>query len=198
VAWSVPGGVTQAIWSRTRLLESGLFCRTHEPEGLDNLFAVGMFINLACGPVAEFVLVICRNRIAEHQRVNDPDCSWLHCQTPHQMHRPSEKAPCMPHANSYRGGGSRTMRKGTRPQAKSNLRTVWCVNPLACGAEYRDDCRVYSIHFFAARAGRRRKPSGRKRPRCSLKSCPVARANSLNCRVVTGGPRCTTAGRNSR
>ena len=41
-----------------------------------------MLVNLARGPVGEFMLVMCRNRIAEHQRVNDPDCAWLHCLPP--------------------------------------------------------------------------------------------------------------------
>ena len=59
-----------------------LFCRTHELESVDDLFAVRMLVNLASGSVGEFVLVVCRNRITEHQHVNDPDCTWLHCLPP--------------------------------------------------------------------------------------------------------------------
>ena len=74
---------------RLKLIHS--FCRTHELECLDNLFAVRMLVNLARGPIGEFVRVVCWNRIAGHQRVNDPDCTWLHC-LPHPD-RPSETAP---------------------------------------------------------------------------------------------------------
>ena len=70
----------QALQSRARIRR--LFCRTHELERIDNLFAVLMLVNLARGTVSEFMLVMCRNRIAEHQRVNDPDCTWLHCLPP--------------------------------------------------------------------------------------------------------------------
>ena len=55
-----------------------LFRRADELESLDNLFAVRMLVNLARGPVGEFMLIMCRNRIAEHQRVYDPDCARLH------------------------------------------------------------------------------------------------------------------------
>lgn len=55
-----------------------LFRRAHELEGFDNLLAIRMLVNLARGPVGEFMLVMCRNRIAEHQRVDDPDCARLH------------------------------------------------------------------------------------------------------------------------
>src|SRR5262245_44909961 len=56
--------------------------RAHKLEGFDYLFAIRMLVNLARGTVGEFMLVMCRNRIAEHQRVNDPDCTWLHCLPP--------------------------------------------------------------------------------------------------------------------
>src|SRR5262249_48754943 len=71
-----------------------LFCRTHELEGFDNLFAVRVLVNLAGGPVGEFVPALCRNRIAEHQRINDPDGSRLHClECPlSQMDRPDKDA----------------------------------------------------------------------------------------------------------
>src|SRR5262249_463611 len=69
--------------------------RAHELECVDNLFAIRMFMDLARGPVGEFVLVMRWKRIAEHQRVNDPDCAWLHCLPPCQMDRPrSMHAPC--------------------------------------------------------------------------------------------------------
>src|SRR5215469_14206981 len=55
-----------------------LFCRADELEGVDDLFAVRMLVNLAGGSVGEFVLVVCRYWIAEHQRVDDPDSTWLH------------------------------------------------------------------------------------------------------------------------
>src|SRR5262249_37883063 len=67
---------------------------THELEGFDNLFAVRVLVNLAGGPVGEFVPALCRNRIAEHQRINDPDGSRLHClECPlSQMDRPDKNA----------------------------------------------------------------------------------------------------------
>src|SRR5262249_48707455 len=74
------GPACWALQSRASLHQ--LFCRAHKLEGFGNLFAVRMLVNLARGPVGEFVLVVCRNRIAEHQRVNNPDSTWLHCLPP--------------------------------------------------------------------------------------------------------------------
>ena len=77
----VPGEpARQALQSRASLRR--LFRRTHEFESVDNLFAIRMLVDLARGLVGEFVLVIRRHRIAEHQRVYDPDCTWLHCLPP--------------------------------------------------------------------------------------------------------------------
>jgi|SRR5690242_19062899 hypothetical protein len=59
-----------------------LFGRTHKLEGFDDLLAIRMLVHLASGSVSEFVFVVRRYRIAEHQRVNDPDCTWLHCLPP--------------------------------------------------------------------------------------------------------------------
>src|SRR5690348_14111138 len=59
-----------------------LFRRAYKLEGFDNLLAVRVLVNLARGAISELVLVVCRYRIAEHQRVNDPDCTWLHVPMP--------------------------------------------------------------------------------------------------------------------
>src|SRR5262249_15798281 len=55
-----------------------LFCRADELERLDNLFAVRMLVDLASSSVGEFMFVVCRHWIAEHQRGVDPDSTWLH------------------------------------------------------------------------------------------------------------------------
>jgi hypothetical protein len=96
-----------------------LFCRTHELECVNNLFAVRMLVNLASGSVGEFVLVMCRNRIAEHQRVNDPDCTWLHCLTPHvRWTAPRERAPRTHSANCCRVAEQAHRANSSRPQGK--------------------------------------------------------------------------------
>jgi hypothetical protein len=73
-----------------------LFGRTHKLEGFDDLLAIRVLVHLASGSVSEFVLVVRRNRIAEHQRVNDPDCTWLHClpPTPMALRTGAMHAPC--------------------------------------------------------------------------------------------------------
>jgi hypothetical protein len=78
-----------------------------------------MFMNLASGSVGEFVLVVCRNRIAEHQRVNDPDCTWLHCLTPHvRWTAPRERAPRTHRANCCRVAERAHRANRSRPQGK--------------------------------------------------------------------------------
>jgi hypothetical protein len=75
-----------------------LLSRTHKLKGADNLFAIRVHVNLASGPIGELVLVVGRNRIAEHQCINDPDCSRLHCETPHV--RPLAENERQPHPRS--------------------------------------------------------------------------------------------------
>jgi hypothetical protein len=77
--------------------------------------------------VSEFVLVQRRNRIAEHQRVNDPDCR-LHCQTPHPMHHPKKGARTT-RANYYRCGGP----KQTAPIGKTTRGFVQLAVTFALG-----------------------------------------------------------------
>src|SRR5262249_28324601 len=95
-----------------RAISSG----AHELEGFDYLFAILMLVNLARGPVGKFVLVMRWNRIAEHQRVNDPDCGRLHCQTP-TPDRPSH-TPCQLSVadQTHRANSSRSENLGWRAQ----------------------------------------------------------------------------------
>src|SRR5215469_6016699 len=53
-----------------------------------------MLVNLASGSVGEFVFVVGRHWIAEHQRVDDPDSPWLHVPKPFSTGRwlPSRRA----------------------------------------------------------------------------------------------------------
>jgi hypothetical protein len=78
-----------------RPVPGNLFPRTHKLKGADNLLAVRVHVNLASGAIAELVLIIGWNRVAEHQRINDPDCSRLHCETPHV--RPLAENERQPH-----------------------------------------------------------------------------------------------------
>src|SRR5690242_7171880 len=110
-------------------------------------------MNLARGPVGEFVLVMCRYRIAEHQRVYDPDCTWLHC-LPHPD-RPSEGVPCTHHASWSPSRGGSTPRKQFTSTGKTTLRTC------SCGK------RLPSCFELDAVGIADRKTSKKKRPRCA-------------------------------
>ena len=98
-----------------------LFCRTHELECVNNLFAVRMLVNLASGSVGEFVLVMCRNRIAERERVNDPDCAWLHCLPP--TRETLIKGAMPTRCQLLPSRGSSTPRKQLTSTGKTTLRT---------------------------------------------------------------------------
>src|SRR5215471_15111826 len=81
-----------------------------------------MLMNLARGPIGEFVLVVRRNRIAEHQRVNDPDCTWLHCLPPLPDGPPQERSMHTP-CQLLPSRGISTPRKRHTSTGKATLRT---------------------------------------------------------------------------
>jgi len=84
----------------------------HELEGVDDLLAERMHVDYAGTFVGKFVFVQCRNRIAKHQRVNDPDGGRLHC----------EKPPCQ-----------RVSRNG-RHELSTPIVTESLIEHLACAA----------------------------------------------------------------
>src|SRR5215470_956846 len=88
-----------------------------------------MLVNLARGTVVEFMLVMCRNRIAEHQRVNDPDCTWLHCLPPPPI---DFQNGAVHHANCHRVGGPSTLANSLRPQG-NYLVHMFVSRPLQAG-----------------------------------------------------------------
>src|SRR5215471_20251291 len=52
--------------------------RAHELEGVDDLLAVRTQVDYASALGGELVFVQCRHRIAEHQRIDNPDGGRLH------------------------------------------------------------------------------------------------------------------------
>jgi hypothetical protein len=107
------------LYTRSRTVLGRLLLRAHQLKGLDYLFAVRVHVNLASGLIGELVLITCWNRIAEHQRVNDPNRSRLHLSEPPFVHRPGLRAPCIP-VPIVTDVASQTHPAGnSRPQGKS-------------------------------------------------------------------------------
>jgi hypothetical protein len=103
--------------------------RAHQLEGVNDLLSVRAHVNYAGGFVSKLVLVICRNRIAKHQRINNPDCSRLHCQTPIR-YTTLRKSAMHTLAKSYRDSGPSTPRQ----------RAAFAIAPQL-GKVCRDPCR---------------------------------------------------------
>jgi putative ABC transport system substrate-binding protein len=69
-------------------------------------------VDYAGGFVSELVLVMCRNRIAKHQRVNDPDSGWLHRQKSPQasVANPADTSVVISHTESRKKHTAQSIR----------------------------------------------------------------------------------------